>query len=161
MNIKIKEASLNDFRVLILFRLLLLKHDFELDETMPYNIEKIQKSVRYMNNYLKKEDNKYFIAYHNNLPMGYLHVTYDNKKNKTSSYISELYVLDLYRSKGIGKGLVSFQLKYLKKIKITENTLTTTKYKNQRTINFYKKLGYKLNKENKGKNIIYLSKKLI
>ena len=102
-----------------------------------------------MQDYLKKEDNKYFLAYHNSLPIGYLHVTFDDKKNKNSSYLSELYVLELYRSQGVGKRLILSQWKYLKKIGINENTLTTTKYKNSRTINFYKKLDYNLIKENK------------
>ena len=139
MNIKIREANQRDFETLILFRLILLEHDFALDRTISYNIEKIQKSIRYMKDYLKKQDNKYFLAYHNSLPVGYLHVTHDNKKNKKSSYLSELYIIDLYRSYGIGKKLVLAQWKYLKKLGITESTLTTTKYRNRKTINFYKK----------------------
>ncbi len=158
MVIKIKEATKEDFDILILFRLKLLQHDSQLDPDRPYTIDKIQKSSKYMKNYLKKEDNKYFLAYHNSLPIGYLHVTFDDKKNKTSSYISELYVLDLYRNQGVGKKLVLYQWNHLKKIGINENTLTTTKYKNRRTINFYKKLNYKLIKENKDENIVYFSR---
>lgn len=158
MNIKIKEANLEDFGILILLRLSLLEHGFKLDKKVAYNIGKIQKSVRYMKSYLKKEDNKYFIAYHDSLPVGYLHVTYDNKKEKHSSYLSELFIIDLYRHRGIGKRLIFSQWGYLKKINITENKLTTTRDKNNKTINFYKKIGYDLIKENKKKNIIYFSK---
>ena len=113
-----------------------------------------------MKDYLKKQDNKYFLAYHNSLPVGYLHVTHDNKKNKKSSYLSELYIIDLYRSYGIGKKLVLAQWKYLKKLGITESTLTTTKYRNRKTINFYKKLSYNIIKEDKKENMIYFSKKI-
>jgi|ETN02SMinimDraft_4_1059925.scaffolds.fasta_scaffold202378_1 GNAT superfamily N-acetyltransferase len=160
MNIKIKEAIKEDFSILILFRLKLLQHDSQLDPDNTYTIDKIQKSSKYMQDYLKKEDNKYFLAYHNSLPIGYLHVTFDDKKNKNSSYLSELYVLELYRSQGVGKRLILSQWKYLKKIGINENTLTTTKYKNRRTINFYKKLDYNLIKEDKNENIVYFSKKI-
>ena len=45
-------------------------------------------------------------------------------------------------------------------MKITNNTLTTTMYKNKRTIDFYKKSGYVLIKENKIENIVYLSREL-
>jgi ribosomal protein S18 acetylase RimI-like enzyme len=160
MDIKIKEATTNDFEILILFRLKLLKHDNQIDSKTPYTMGKIQKSISYMKDYLKKKDNKYFLAYHNSLPVGYLHVTHDDKKNKKSSYLSELYVLDLYRNQGVGKRLVWFQWKYLKNRGITENVLTTAKYKNNRTINFYKKLDYDLIKENKKRNIVYFSKKI-
>ena len=158
MKIKIKEANKDNFEELILLRLLLLKNSSKLNPSSSYSIEKIQKSTNYMKNYLKKDDNKYFIAYHNLLPIGYLHVTYDDKKNKKRSYLSELYILDLYRNKGVGKKLVFSQLKFLKKLGITENTLTTTKNKNKKIINFYKKLKYNLIKESKKKNIIYFSK---
>jgi GNAT superfamily N-acetyltransferase len=160
MNIKIKEATKKDFDILILFRLLLIKHDSEVDSNEPYTSDKVQKSSKYMKDYLKKVDNKYFLAYHNSVPIGYLHVTFDDKKNKTSSYLSELYVLELYRSQGVGKKLVLYQQKYLRKIGINENTLTTAKYKNRRTINFYQKLGYNLIKENKYENIVYFSKNI-
>ena len=160
MNILIKGANKDNFKELIMFRLLLLEYSFQIDSTISYNAEKMKKSVYYMKQYLKNKNNKYFIAYYNSVPVGYLHVTYDDKKNKLTSYLSELYVFDLYRKLGIGKKLVLFQLKYLKKIKITRNKLTTTKYKNKRVINFYKKLGYILTKEDKKENTIYLSKKI-
>ena len=160
MKITIKEASKDNFEELMFFRILLLKHDSHLDSGVHYTIENIQNSVKFMKEYLKKNDNKYFIAYHNSLPIGYLHVTHDDKENKQNSYLSELYVLDIYRSFGIGKELTLFQWKYLKKMKITNNTLTTTMYKNKRTIDFYKKSGYVLIKENKIENIVYLSREL-
>ena len=160
MKIRIKEANKDNFEALILFRILLIKHDSEVDSNEEYTIDKIQKSIRYMKSYLRKKDNKYFLAYHNSLPIGYLHVTYDDKKKKNSSYLSELYVLDSYRGQGVGKKLVYFQWKYLKKLNINENTLTTALRKNKKTINFYKKLGYDTIKENKKENYVYFSKKL-
>ncbi|MBT6505373.1 hypothetical protein HOK68_01175, partial [Candidatus Woesearchaeota archaeon] len=91
MKITIKEASKDNFEELMFFRLLLLKHDSHLDSGVHYTIENIQNSVKFMKEYLKKNDNKYFIAYHNSLPIGYLHVTHDDKENKQNSYLSELY----------------------------------------------------------------------
>ncbi len=55
MNIKIKEAKKKDFDILILFRLKLSQHDSQLDSDMPYTIDKIQKSSKYMKEYLQKK----------------------------------------------------------------------------------------------------------
>ena len=161
MDIKIKEANKSNFEDLIFLRILLLKHDSQLDSSELYNIARIQKSVSYMKKYLKKEDNKYFLAYHNDLPVSYLHVTYDDGKNKNSSYASELYVLDAYRGNGIGKMMMMHLFKFLKKKNITENTLTTAKYRNKKVIDFYKRLGYSITKEDKKKNIVYFIKTII
>lgn len=160
MLIKIKTAKKEDFKTLILFRERLLEHDNNIDKRIEHTIDKIQKSSKYMNEYLKKQNNKYFLAYHNSIPVGYIHVTYDDKKNKDTSYISELYVLNIYRGCGIGKKLVAHHFKHLKKIGIEKSFLTTAKNKNTKTINFYKKLGYKIIEENKKENYVYLTKEI-
>jgi ribosomal protein S18 acetylase RimI-like enzyme len=160
MIIKIKTAKKEDFEILLLFRLKLLEHDNKIDDRIEYTLDKIQKSSKYMKNYLKKQDNKYFLAYHNSIPIGYLHVTHDDKKNKDTSYISELYVLDVYRGRGIGKKLVKHHYTYLKRLGIKKSVLTTAKNKNKKTINFYKKLGYKTIEENKKENYVHLSKEI-
>ena len=59
MKIRIKEANKDNFEALILFRILLIKHDSEVDSNEEYTIDKIQKSIRYMKSYLRKKDNKY------------------------------------------------------------------------------------------------------
>lgn len=158
MNIKIQKATQSDFEKLILFRLMLLDHESQIDSTTIYSIQKIQESVKYMKNYLNKQDNIYLIAYDKLIPVGYLHVTFDDKKNKHKSYISELYVLKLYQRQKVGTKLIQSQIQFLKEQGITDNELTTSLYKNTKTINFYNKLGYKITKKNKEENIIYLTK---
>lgn len=152
---QIKTATTKDVDTLHKFKKELLNHELKLD---PNLILRYASSKEHIENSIEHKDHTYFIAFEGKKPIGYLHVAIDDEKNKQLSYLSELFVLEEYRSKGVGRALVDHQIEFLKGQRVIRNTLTTARENNERTINFYKKLGYEITKEHKSKNLVYISK---
>ncbi len=101
---------------------------------------------KFVTQQIKSKKGLVLIAYHQEKPVGYCLSLI--KKNipifeiKEYGYISDLYVKNAYRRKGIGKKLIDESKKFFKKQKIKYLELTTN-HNNYESIKFYQKYGFK------------------
>jgi len=103
------------------------------------NYKKIEKN-------LKKNPGFLFVVFDNKKPIGYsLGWIYkdEDKLNKIKKFglICDLFVIEKYRSQGIGKKLIDLSLKWFRKRKI--NYVNIYAYSKNSAINLYHKLGFK------------------
>jgi len=139
---KIIKSRNKDFGKLILLRYLLIEHEALLDQSVKVDLKKVKCAADYLRKCLKKKDHLYLLALDKDLPCGYLHASLNLKDRAKSSYLSELYIMDAYRGKGIGKKLVKAYWDYARRRGISISTLETLRENNDETLNFYRKLRY-------------------
>ena len=154
MEIEIIKAGLSDFEKLKELRIKLLRFENSIDKSVRCDEKRIGEIIEHIKIYLNKGENGYFIAYAEGVACAYCHISFDDKNNPESSYIGEIFVEDKFRKNGIGKNLIEKCIEFAKKNKIKKNTLNTTIEGNSGTIEFYKRIGYKIVKE-KGNKIFF------
>lgn len=106
-----------------------------------YMLEKFQ-SEKAIKNQIVNNDYKYFIIYNTNSPIGYLSI----KKEKTSLFLSKIYIDKTNRGKGIGKGAMKFIEEQAISLNCKKIYLTVNKY-NTNSIMAYQKIGFKIIEE--------------
>ncbi|MCC1484821.1 GNAT family N-acetyltransferase [Winogradskyella immobilis] len=106
-------------------------------EQVVYMLDKFQ-STQAIQQQIKEEDYQYFKIIHHQNNVGYISI----KKEKSTLFLSKIYVSKDYRGHGIGKIAMSFiELQALKQ-KCNSIYLTVNKY-NTNSIKAYKKTGFK------------------
>ncbi|MFT4297999.1 MAG: GNAT family N-acetyltransferase, partial [Candidatus Woesearchaeota archaeon] len=119
--------------------------------------EKVKTSRNNIMIYLSRDYSRYYIAYENNIPLGYIHGTIDPKPQKLiQAFVQEIYVKKGFRKRGIASKLIQKLDRHFKKNKKRPG-LNVDK-DNKSAINFYKKHDYAILSQEK--NIIHMIKKL-
>jgi len=139
---EIKKATKKDYEKLVFFRYLLMCDNHKTDSRYKISLEKFLRYAGYIKWFLSKKNNAYFIAYEDDLPVGYTHITHNDPKEKNKGYIAELFVLELYRRRGIGKRLIAQGMSYIKKMRLTKAALTTSDKNNDFVKKLYEGLGF-------------------
>jgi len=115
-----------------------------------YLYEKLQESLQYLrkikmtkkqmkNRFTKKEMKNIFVAEEENKLIGFIRIS-KIKQNEwcgKCAELEEIFVLQKYQGKGIGKKLIK------KTKEKTERLCLMTHPKNKKAVEFYKKLGFK------------------
>ena len=100
-------------------------------------------SVQKIEDGMKKQNNIFWIAFVNQLPVGYAKLKLNSQSefidSKDVCQLQKIYVLKDFLSMGIGFGVTRFSL--LKKAKADKIWLSVLN-SNERAINFYKKTGF-------------------
>jgi ribosomal protein S18 acetylase RimI-like enzyme len=82
---------------------------------------------------------EYYLIHNSGNTAGYMAI----QLNSTALLLSKLYMLEIYRGKGLGKIAMEFIIDRAKKIKAPKIELIVNR-KNLRTIEFYKKWGFQI-----------------
>lgn len=146
--VKIRKALSKDLEALYNLNVTLAKHEIKFDPVK----KKLPKKKRYAHGYddfrkkLKKEDCQFFIAEDQGKPIGliegYIEKSPPFYKYSRKGNIGPTLVKKEYRNKGVGKKLVKEMLSWFKSKDIKWIQLTTHA-KNIKSINFWKKIGFK------------------
>jgi len=95
---------------------------------------------------LKKENNAFWIAFANELPVGYAKLKLKSEivfvPLKNSGQLQKIYVLQDFHGLGIGNQLRDKILKTAQEIKLENLWLSTLKKNNEKAVNFYLKTGF-------------------
>ena len=102
-------------------------------------------SVQKIEDGMKKENNIFWIAFVNQLPVGYAKLKLNSQSefidSKDVCQLQKIYVLKDFLSMGIGFGLQESLLKKAKELGFDKVWLSVLN-SNERAINFYKKTGF-------------------
>ena len=102
-------------------------------------------SVQKIEDGMKKENNIFWIAFVNHLPVGYAKLKLNSQSefidSKDVCQLQKIYVLKDFLSMGIGFGLQESLLKKAKELGFDKVWLSVLN-SNERAINFYKKTGF-------------------
>lgn len=152
MEFEIIIGSKKEEETIALLRYLLLEHDHTIDDRLNLNTERIQRSRNHIKEYIRDSNNHaYFIAYADEMPVGFLHVKIEERRKRKWGYLSEIFVLKAYRGHQLGKKLVDKHDEWLRNKNIKIGAVTTTAgQKNFQTIKFYRQLGYEEKDQKKG-----------
>lgn len=85
---------------------------------------------------------EYYTVFYEELPVGYMSVTPESEH----LFLSKIYVLSIYRGKGIGKRMMDFIVEKAKMYNLNKIRLTVNKY-NTNSIKAYEKMGFKTVRE--------------
>ena len=100
-----------------------------------YMLNKFQSEVAIENQVI--EGFRYFIAYYDKIPVGYLSFI----KKDDSLFLSKIYVLSSERGKGVGKTMMEFLLQKAVEMHLKSISLTVNK-NNTAAIKAYEKMGF-------------------
>lgn len=142
----IRRANLNDFEELKEIKLLSKKGELKYSETINPIEENKEDYFRYLKKDLTYINRGTFIAIDNKKIIGIVLAQYYKplpiSKHSKKGYISNLYVKEEYRKKGIAIKLVKKAEEWLKKNKVSHITLEIH-VKNKPALNLYRKFGFK------------------
>lgn len=155
--IEIKKATINDKDVLIVFRYLLSDYESKIEKSEKLDKRFVLREYSYMLGDLKDKNIALFIAYYNNIPLGYSKVKIKKINNELMGHVGADFVLKEFRGQGIGKKLVGEMVKFVKTKKLKKISVELYK-SNKVSLNFHKKIGFKLTKDNKNKKLHRLEK---
>jgi len=141
--IKIKRASIKDRDVLLLFRYLLHIFESKVERTDKFDKKVMQQDKETMLGALKNKKVFFFIAYHEDVPVGYSKVKIKKINNELMGHGGAIFVLESYRGLKIGKKLFETMANVLRKNKIKKFSIEVWK-SNKLSINVHKKLGFKI-----------------
>ena len=147
MEIEIRKATIKDLENILDLNLKLFKKEHEeFDETLDCKWTKSEEGRKYFSRRIKKGDGCALVASVNGNVVGYLvggFVKPESYRNVSKMIeLEDMYVLNEFRSKGIGTKLYKQFLAWAKK-KGAKRLRVTASTKNKRAIEFYKKNGFK------------------
>lgn len=103
-------------------------------------------SVSEFRSSLEKENNVFWIAFYDELPVGYAklkkYCKSEHSTSEKSSQLQKIYVLQDFLSKHIGRQLSDLMFQEARELK-TEQLWLSVLISNDRAINFYQKQGFK------------------
>ena len=105
-----------------------------------YMLAKFQ-SVTAMNEHVAN-GYEYYTVFYKELPVGYLSI----KQESQYLFLSKIYVLSVYRGKGIGKTMINFIEDKAKTYNLNKIRLTVNRY-NTNSVKAYEKMGFKNKRE--------------
>jgi len=142
---KIREATIKDFEKLKAIKLESKKDEMEYSDSLKPLGKTIEIYFEYFKAELKKKNSAVFIA-EDKKPIGIIIATHFKplriSKFARKGYVSNLYVQENYRNKGIGKKLLDISLKWLKENKVKYISLEIH-LENKKALKFHRNLGFK------------------
>ena len=142
----IRKASIKDFEALKEIKLLSKKEELKYSPTLKQIVKNKENYFSYLKKDLSHNNRAVFIALDNKKVVGMILAQSFKplpiSKFQKKGYISNLYVLNGYRKKGIGKKLVNYVLRWLKKKNVSHITLEIH-VDNKPALKLYHKLGFK------------------
>jgi ribosomal protein S18 acetylase RimI-like enzyme len=142
----IRRAKQEDFEDLKEIKLLSKKEEFKYSDSIRLVEENKEHYHKYLEKDLRYENRGLFIAIEKKKIIGMILAQYFKplpiSKYKKKGYISNLYILEQYRKKGIGKKLIERSLDWLKKNN-TEYVSLEIHIDNEDAKKIYKKFGFK------------------
>ena len=139
---KIKKATEKDIKVLLGLRKKLHEYEREIEKSDKFNSNEITEV-------LNDKKVSFFIAYNNDVPVGYSKLKIKEINNEIMGHIGAIFVLEEFRNKEIGKLLFEPMFDILRKKNIKKASIECYK-KNKLSIKVYQKLGFRI-VEHKGK----------
>lgn len=150
MNIKIAIAKPSDAEIISVIGRFSFRDAFarlfnsktELQEYLDYTYQpqKIQKSIQ-------KENNVYFIAYLENVPVGFAKIKKSSLESQIKSIaqmeLQKIYVLSYYHGSGAGAALMNAIIEYAEQIQ-PDYLWLHVHLSNQRALKFYEKNGFQI-----------------
>ncbi len=143
---KIRKATLDDFEALKRFKILSKKEELKYSKTLKPLKQTKEQYFNYLKQDLRSKTREIFVAVEGEKIIGMVlgkgYNTISISKYKKKGYMSNLYIDKAYRKKGIGKKLILYTLKWLKKQGVPHVTVEIH-IKNPAAQNLYCKLGFK------------------
>jgi ribosomal protein S18 acetylase RimI-like enzyme len=142
MNIKLRKANERDIGIIskLLHRYDLFEH--KLDARIEVDSErKYKKDLLQM---FKDKSDTFILAEDGPIVVGLISYTIWKQGSKKASAIGDIFIIDAYRRKGIGKRLIRYVLKELKRQKC-RFVQSGVRPKNKIGIDFWQKQGFKIN----------------
>ena len=141
----IRKATIKDFEKLKAIKLESKKDEMKYSDSLKPLGKTINIYFEYFKAELKKKNSSVFIA-EEKKPVGIIIATYFKplriSKFSKKGYISNLFVDEEYRNKGVGKKLLNKSLKWLKDNKVKYISLEIH-LENKAALKFYRKSGFK------------------
>ena len=143
-----RQAQKNDLKSIVDLGYLLAMHEKKADPSLKISSPARKKLKRKYSGQIGKRDNMFFVAEDNDEIIGFLYgniekaPVYLSPHHKKIGNISSVFVINKYRKRGIGKGLVSMFLSWTRKRKVRFVQLGVL-VKNQSSHNTWKGLGFK------------------
>ena len=138
MAIKIRQASKKDKDIAIILRYLLQEYESVVEKSENLNKRIALRECRYARSDLNDKNIYIFLAYYNNMPVGYSKIKIKKIKGEIVGHVGADFVLREFRNLGIGKRLMKAMVNVLKKKKIGKISLKVFK-SNKLSINIHKK----------------------
>jgi ribosomal protein S18 acetylase RimI-like enzyme len=149
MKIEIKEALLKDAERVALLAQITFRQAFShfwSDEQVLRNYFKKTFSVEKIRNSIAKANNKYWIAYADELPVGYaklkINCPYEKLSDPKPAQLQKIYLLQDYIAQGIGEQLQNVLFEEVRKQNIKTLWLAVWD-ENDKAIRFYERHGFK------------------
>jgi RimJ/RimL family protein N-acetyltransferase len=142
MSVSIKKANQHDFEIIANLAKYIWNHHYVPIigiEQVNYMLEKIYSKESLLEQIsLKKHD--FYLVVLNDLPVGFISISFENI---TDLWIHKFYISQDYQGKGFGEK-VFYEI--IKKINEPKQIRLTVNRQNYKSINFYFKLGFKIEK---------------
>jgi ribosomal protein S18 acetylase RimI-like enzyme len=145
MEFKIKKADRNDVEEIIKLNQELFNYEFNsgFDNSLDLNWTKNNK--KYFEKSITDKNSLVLVCIYNEEVVGYLIGRIENpedyRKIKSIAEVDNMFILEEFRKKGVGKKLVEGFVKWAKK-KDVEKIRVVASSKNKKAIEFYKKFGF-------------------
>lgn len=142
MVVSIKKSNENDFEIIANLAKYIWNHHYVPIigiEQVNYMLEKIYSKENLLEQINLKKHDFYLVAL-NDLPIGFISVSFENI---TDLWIHKFYISQDHQAKGIGERVFYEVLKIINEPKQIRLTVNRQNYK---SINFYFKLGFKIEK---------------
>jgi len=141
----IRKTTIKDFVKLKELKIKSKKEEMKYSDSLKPLNKTLNKYFEYFKIELRKKNSAVFIA-ENKIPIGMIIVTYFKpliiSKFSKKGYVSNLFVDEEYRNKGVGKKLLNASLKWLKDNKVKYISLEIH-LENKTALKFYRKAGFK------------------
>jgi ribosomal protein S18 acetylase RimI-like enzyme len=144
---KIIEATKEDADIIFNLFSEFLNMYHKIDPVLFKSAEKNDLFYSFLHGALSNDNEKLFIGYLGDVPIGYIHIFIDQIKEnlyfraRNRLYIEQLMITKKYRGNGYGKALINHVIEIAKNLKIKRVELDTLSF-NQKSIEFYKHLGF-------------------
>lgn len=97
-------------------------------------------SIDHLTQQMMIENHVYFIAYFNEQPCGYMSV---QQQDGDMFHLQKIYVLPMFKGKGIGKALLQKAISYVKEVHPAPCMLELNVNRNNSAVSFYEHMGLK------------------
>lgn len=153
----IRKADLDDLNTICTLRGKLILHQSDVSNKNLSFDKKLKSSKKLMETYLSRDYSLIYIAFDNQVPVGFIHGTIDPLgKTDVRGYIQDFFVESNHRCKGIGSKLLETIESWFNSNNVDFGLSTDNTNKNKSTIDYYLSRGYTKYKEDD--NLIYLKK---
>lgn len=93
---------------------------------------------------MEEEQQRFFIAYYNEQPCGYISV---ERQQTDLFHFQKIYVVPQYHGLGIGKALVEKGIEYIRSLDVLPCRIELNVNRQNKAVGFYKRMGFKIASE--------------